>query len=56
KLVVRLSDREIALHAELAEAATDPGKLVELDAELKKVLADKDVAEERWMELAAELD
>ena len=56
KLVVRLSDREIALHAELAEAATETSKLVELDTELKKVLADKDVAEERWMELAAELE
>ena len=30
--------------------------MVELDTELKKVLADKDVAEERWMELAAELE
>ena len=56
KLVVRLSDREIALHAELVTAASDSGKLLELDTELKKVLADKHVAEERWMELAAELD
>ena len=56
KLVVRLSKRETELHAELAEAATAPDKLVVLDTELKQVLADKDVAEERWMELAAELE
>lgn len=56
KLVVRLSNREIELHAELTEAATMPDRLVALDTELKQVLADKDVAEERWMELAAELE
>ncbi len=56
KSVIRLSKREAELHAELAEVATDPGKLVALDTELKQVVADKDVAEERWMELAAELE
>ena len=56
KLVIRLSKRETELHAELSEAATAPDKLVALDTELKQVLADKDVAEERWMELAAELE
>ncbi|MCJ0891062.1 ABC-F family ATP-binding cassette domain-containing protein [Rhodococcus sp. ARC_M12] len=56
KLVIRLSKREVELHAELVDASTEPGKLVALDTELKQVLADKDVAEERWMELAAELE
>ncbi|MGB2718144.1 MAG: ABC-F family ATP-binding cassette domain-containing protein [Rhodococcus sp. (in: high G+C Gram-positive bacteria)] len=56
KLVLRLSKREVELHAELVDASTEQGKLVALDTELKQVLADKDVAEERWMELAAELE
>ncbi|MEU8896371.1 ABC-F family ATP-binding cassette domain-containing protein [Nocardia sp. NPDC048505] len=48
----KLGEREAKLHAALADAATDADKLVSLGAELKQVLADKDAAEERWMELA----
>ena len=40
----------------LADAATDPDKLQKLGAELKQVIADKEAAEEQWMELFAELD
>ncbi|MFD4182558.1 ABC-F family ATP-binding cassette domain-containing protein [Rhodococcus sp. NPDC058514] len=54
--IAKLDERETTLHAALAEAATDPAKLQSLDAELKQVVMDKDGAEERWMELAAELD
>jgi len=48
----KLDGREKALHAELAEAATDPGRLQTLGAELKAVRAAKDAAEEQWMALA----
>ncbi|MFC7448730.1 ABC-F family ATP-binding cassette domain-containing protein [Rhodococcus daqingensis] len=54
--VGKLGERESTLHAALAEAATDPQRLQSLDTELRKVLADKEAAEERWMELAAELE
>ncbi|TLG12134.1 ABC-F family ATP-binding cassette domain-containing protein [Nocardia cyriacigeorgica] len=52
RTIDKLAEREQKLHAALADAATDPDKLVSLGAELKQVLADKDAAEERWMELA----
>ena len=48
----KLDGREKALHAELAEAATDPGRLQTLGAELKAVRAEKDAAEAQWMALA----
>ncbi|WP_027501104.1 ABC-F family ATP-binding cassette domain-containing protein [Rhodococcus sp. UNC363MFTsu5.1] len=54
--VSKLDERETTLHAALVEAATDPQRLQSLDAELRQVLADKEAAEERWMELAAELE
>ncbi|WP_330228478.1 ABC-F family ATP-binding cassette domain-containing protein [Nocardia sp. NBC_00508] len=52
RAIDKLSDREQRLHAALADAATEPDKLVTLGAELKQVLAEKDTAEERWLELA----
>ncbi|MGW0245432.1 ABC-F family ATP-binding cassette domain-containing protein [Nocardia goodfellowii] len=52
----KLGEREAKLHAALADAATDPDKLLSLGAELKQVLADKDAAEERWMELAEDAE
>ncbi|WP_024794548.1 ABC-F family ATP-binding cassette domain-containing protein [Tomitella biformata] len=51
KTVVKLDDRERSLHAQLLDAATDPSSLQKLNAELLQVVADKEVAEERWMEL-----
>ncbi|MFI6170286.1 ABC-F family ATP-binding cassette domain-containing protein [Nocardia sp. NPDC051052] len=50
--IEKFDERERKLHAALAEAATDPDKLVKLNAELKQVVAEKEAAEERWMELA----
>ncbi|MFD3746559.1 ABC-F family ATP-binding cassette domain-containing protein [Nocardia sp. NPDC058633] len=50
--IAKLDEREQKLHAALADAATDPDKLVKLGTELKAVVADKEAAEERWMELA----
>ncbi|WP_406638590.1 ABC-F family ATP-binding cassette domain-containing protein [Amycolatopsis sp. WGS_07] len=46
----QLAKREEKLHASLAEAATDPEKLIELNTELKAVLAEKDDVEARWLE------
>ncbi|WP_431876212.1 ABC-F family ATP-binding cassette domain-containing protein [Amycolatopsis sacchari] len=45
-----LTKREAELHEQLAAHATDPGKLVELNSELKAVLAEKDDVEARWLE------
>ncbi|MFC4375601.1 ABC-F family ATP-binding cassette domain-containing protein [Nocardia halotolerans] len=50
--IAKLDDRERKLHTALADAATDPDKLVKLGAELKEVVAEKEAAEERWLELA----
>jgi len=47
-----LARRETELHAALVEAATSPGRLLELDAELRGVLAEKDETEERWLAIA----
>ncbi|MEU6828727.1 ABC-F family ATP-binding cassette domain-containing protein [Nocardia beijingensis] len=52
RAIDKLSEREQRLHVALADAATDPDKLVTLGAELKQVLAEKETAEERWLELA----
>ena len=48
----KLSSREEKLHAALAEAATDPQKLIELNTELKGVLAEKDDIEAKWLEIS----
>ncbi|QUQ69228.1 ABC-F family ATP-binding cassette domain-containing protein [Kutzneria sp. CA-103260] len=48
-----LTKKEAELHAKLAEAATNPDRLLALDAELRTVLAEKDDVEEQWM-LAAD--
>jgi ATP-binding cassette subfamily F protein uup len=47
-----LEKREAELHVALAEAATDAERLLALDAELRQVLADKDSAEQLWLEAA----
>ncbi|MEU1984368.1 ABC-F family ATP-binding cassette domain-containing protein [Nocardia sp. NPDC019395] len=55
RAVEKLGEREAALHTALAAAATEPDKLVTLGAELKDVQAQKETAEERWMELAEQV-
>ncbi|TDQ04291.1 ABC-F family ATP-binding cassette domain-containing protein [Labedaea rhizosphaerae] len=47
-----LSKREKELHEALALAATNPERLLELDAELRAVVADKDEVEASWLEAA----
>ncbi|HTF54151.1 MAG TPA: ABC-F family ATP-binding cassette domain-containing protein [Pseudonocardia sp.] len=49
-----LTSREGELHAALAEAATDGPRLLELDAELRALVAERARVEEEWL-LAAEL-
>lgn len=39
-----------------AEAATDPDRLMELNGELKAVLAEKDELERRWLEISEALE
>ena len=49
-----LDRREKQLHEQLAAAATDPARLLELDAELQAVLAEQESVELDWL-AAAEL-
>ena len=46
------SKREATLHDKLAAHATDFAKVAELDAELRAVVADREAAEEQWLELS----
>ncbi|MCO1658966.1 ABC-F family ATP-binding cassette domain-containing protein [Pseudonocardia humida] len=47
-----LTRREADLHTKLAEAATDPTRLMELDRELKTVVAEREAVEMEWLEAA----
>ncbi|MCE0763186.1 ABC-F family ATP-binding cassette domain-containing protein [Pseudonocardia kujensis] len=48
----QLTKREEQLHTKLAEAATDPARLMELSAELKSVEAERETIELEWLEAA----
>jgi ABC transport system ATP-binding/permease protein len=54
--IERASARAAGLHDQLAANATDYEKLTELGAELTAVEAEKASLEERWLQLAAELE
>ncbi|MFJ6669782.1 ATP-binding cassette domain-containing protein [Actinosynnema sp. NPDC091369] len=47
-----LQKKEAQLHSALAEAATDPERLLALDAELKAVLAEAEDVEAQWLAAA----
>ncbi|TCK26651.1 ABC-F family ATP-binding cassette domain-containing protein [Pseudonocardia endophytica] len=47
-----LATREERLHQQLAEAATDPSRLAELDRELKDVVAERESVELEWLAAA----
>jgi ATP-binding cassette subfamily F protein uup len=47
-----LAATEERLHAKLAEAATDPARLMELDRELKAVVAERESVEMDWLAAA----
>ncbi|MQA09689.1 MAG: ATP-binding cassette domain-containing protein [Pseudonocardiaceae bacterium] len=51
-----LHEKENRLHAKLAEAATEPDRLRELDEQLQDVLAEKDELEQRWLAAADTAD
>jgi ATP-binding cassette subfamily F protein uup len=51
----RVSDKEKALHAAIAEHATDFAKVAELDAELRDLGGQREELEMRWLELAEEV-
>ncbi|WP_406494873.1 ABC-F family ATP-binding cassette domain-containing protein [Streptomyces sp. NBC_00846] len=48
----KMSTRETALHAQIADNATDFEKVAKLDAELRELVAERDELEMRWLELA----
>jgi ATP-binding cassette subfamily F protein uup len=52
----KLADREEALHAVLAEHATDYEKLAELNEKLQALVAEKEALEEEWLEVASALE
>ena len=47
-----LGKQEAKLHEQLAAAATDPGRLLELDRDLKTVVAEREAVELEWLEAA----
>ncbi|GGK69672.1 ABC transporter ATP-binding protein [Sphaerisporangium melleum] len=51
----RISERETVLHAAMADAAADYGRLATLDAELKDLQSQKETIELEWMDLADKL-
>jgi ATP-binding cassette subfamily F protein uup len=53
--LAKFEEREAALHAALAEHATDYVRVSGLTGELQQLLADRDAAESRWLELSDEL-
>jgi ATP-binding cassette subfamily F protein uup len=56
KEMAKLEKRLAKLEVQLVEAAADHEKLAALGAEFSDVSAQHDAAEERWLELAAELE
>ncbi len=52
RLVTRLEAREVALHEQMALVASDFGQVASLDAELRQVTAERDAAEQAWLEAA----
>jgi ATP-binding cassette subfamily F protein uup len=51
RLVATLDKREASLHQQLADAATDYAKVVELDAQLRETIATREAAENDWLTL-----
>ncbi|MGW4206033.1 ABC-F family ATP-binding cassette domain-containing protein [Streptomyces sp. NPDC004726] len=48
----KISGKEKALHDQIADNATDFGKVAKLDTELRELAAERDDLELRWLELA----
>ncbi|MDG4822744.1 ABC-F family ATP-binding cassette domain-containing protein [Asanoa sp. WMMD1127] len=56
RAVSRLTEREAALHDQLATHATDYAKVAELDGQLRELRAERERVEEEWLELAEQVD
>ncbi|RPA10311.1 ABC-F family ATP-binding cassette domain-containing protein [Gordonia sp. OPL2] len=54
--IEQLTAREDRLHAALAEAATEPDRLMTLNAELRQVVDDKETAEAAWLDAAEKVE
>jgi ATP-binding cassette subfamily F protein uup len=54
--VDKLTRREERLHVELAEHATDPERVLELDGALRELQAEREELEARWMALAEQVE
>jgi ATP-binding cassette subfamily F protein uup len=52
--IEKLDTREKQLHTALADAATDPGRLMELDAELRALVSEREQLEEAWLEASVD--
>jgi ATP-binding cassette subfamily F protein uup len=52
RTIARLEKREAELHEQLAQHATDHEKVLDLDAQLREISAERGAAEEAWLELA----
>ena len=52
KQLSRLQDREERLHGEMAEQATDPAALADLNAKLQSVVSEREELELEWLEAA----
>ncbi|MHC5263083.1 ABC-F family ATP-binding cassette domain-containing protein [Streptomyces sp. UC4497] len=48
----KISEKETKLHTQIADNATDFGKVAKLDAELRDLVAQREELEMRWLELA----
>ena len=52
KQLSRLQDREERLHGDMAEKATDPAALANLNAKLQAVVTEREDLELEWLEAA----
>jgi ATP-binding cassette subfamily F protein uup len=52
KQIAKWDQQQLSLHNQLAEHAMDFEKVNELNGELRRIQAEKEAAEERWLELA----
>ncbi|MBC9716810.1 ABC-F family ATP-binding cassette domain-containing protein [Streptomyces sp. TRM66268-LWL] len=48
----KISEKETKLHAQIAEHATDFGKVADLDAQLRELAGEREELEMKWLELA----
>ena len=50
----KIATQETKLHEELAAAATEPERLMALDAELRALVSEREELEEAWLEQAVD--